>query len=213
MRTRRSRAAGLPVLAGIAALALPCGPAATGELESLTVSEQDGVYEIHARMRLDAPAAEVFEVLTDYAHLYRLDPSITESLVLPPAADGSVRVRTRLEDCVAFVCLDVTRIERLRETGPGELHGSIEPDGSDFRSGESHWRVRAEGDSTVVHYAGRIEPAFSLPPLLGPAMMKRKLEEHTLNTFSRIECIARLRSRLAAAGPQADETDLRRCTG
>ncbi len=207
---RRSAAALLGALSFVAGMS-----AYGGELEKLSVTRKGDVYEVRVRMRLDAPASEVFRVLTDYAHVYRLNPSITESLILPPAEDGSIRVRTHVEDCIAFICLGFTRVERLRETGPGELHAEIEPDSSDFRSGESHWKVMDRHGSALVTYEGRMTPGFSLPPLIGPAVMKRKLEEHILTTFARMECIARLRNRIAADKPVARGTNggSGRCAG
>ena len=194
------------------AVTLACATAgAAGELQELSITEHNGVYQVRVAMRLEAPAEQIFEVLTDYAHLYRLDSAITESLILPPAPDGAVRVQTRLEDCVLFVCLEVRRVERLHRLGPGELVADIEPELSDFRSGHAHWRVRPQEHSAVVVYEGSMEPAFKLPPIIGPAVMKRKLRTQTLNTLGRIECIARIRAQVATGEPIDPTRETERC--
>ena len=52
------------------------------------VANDGGVYHIKIIAEVDASAEYVYRVLTDYKHIYRLNPSITESEILPSPGTG-----------------------------------------------------------------------------------------------------------------------------
>ena len=58
-------------------------PARASNLFNIEISENSGNYQIRMVMLIHAPARYVNGVLTDYKHIYRLNPSITESEMLP----------------------------------------------------------------------------------------------------------------------------------
>jgi len=47
-----------------------------GDITEFEVTDREGVYYINASMVIDAPSEYVRYVLTDYVHIYRLNPSI-----------------------------------------------------------------------------------------------------------------------------------------
>lgn len=53
-----------------------------GDLSELRVTEDHGIYNVKMVMMVDAPEEYIRAVLTDYARIYRLNPSITESEIL-----------------------------------------------------------------------------------------------------------------------------------
>ena len=53
-----------------------------GSLPEVEITEQSGVYQIKLVALIAAPASYERSVLTDYKHIYRLNPSIIESEVL-----------------------------------------------------------------------------------------------------------------------------------
>lgn len=166
------------------------------DLAGLQVTETDGVYSISLVMQLQAPAQQVHRVLTDYARIYRLNPAIVESEILPAPDDGVVRVRTRLRDCVAFFCREIDQVEDVRELGTGELQATTVPALSSFRSGAASWEVLGQGDHSQVSYQAEMEPDFYIPPLVGTFVVKQKLRQNTLASLARIECIARIQAGL-----------------
>ena len=68
-------------------------------LPRIDISEDTGNYRIRMVALIRAPAQTVYEVLTDYRHIYRLNPAITQSAILPSPNDGTVRVKTRIRGC------------------------------------------------------------------------------------------------------------------
>jgi hypothetical protein len=103
------------------------------DLAELQVGETRGVYRINLVTQIQAPVDYVHGVLTDYKHIYRLDPAIVDSGILPSPDDGVVRVRTRILDCIAFFCMTIDRVEDVRELENGGLQATIVPALSNFK--------------------------------------------------------------------------------
>ncbi len=147
-------------------------------------------------MLVHAPAIIVHRVLTDYAHIYRMNPSITESEILPSPDNETVRVRTRIEGCVFFFCKDIDRVEDVREVSPGHLQAVIVPAHSDFTSGQADWRIHPVGEDSQVVYQAEITPAFFIPPVIGDYFVKRTIAREVVTSFAKLECIARIKAGL-----------------
>src|SRR5210317_2225220 len=71
-----------------------------GQLESISITEIQGEYETRIVALVDAPVEYVLGVITDYRHIYRINPSIVESELLQVGDDGVTRVRNRIEHCM-----------------------------------------------------------------------------------------------------------------
>ena len=175
-------------------LQLPFAQAA--DLAELQVSETRGVYRINLVMQMQVPADYVQAVLTDYKHIYRLDPAIIDSGILPPPDAGVVRVRTRISDCIAFFCKTIERVEDVRELENGELQATIVPSLSNFKYGRAEWKIVAHEGRTRLIYHAQLEPDFFIPPLIGSYFVKQKLRNSVLASMARIECIARIEAGL-----------------
>jgi hypothetical protein len=165
-------------------------------IDELQVNETQGIYRINLVMQMQAPVKYVHDVLTDYKHIYRLDPTIIDSGILASPADDVVRVRTRISDCIGFFCLTLDRVEDVRELENGGLESTIVPALSNFRSGHSVWRLAGHGRRTRITYQARLEPDFFIPPLIGSYFIKKKLRKRVLTSMARIECIARIQAGL-----------------
>ena len=122
----------------------------SGARPEIEINEHSGVYQIKVVALIAAPAGYVRYVLTDYKHIYRLNPSIIESEVLKQYDDGSVSVRTKVIGCAAYFCEELDRVEKVRMLPSGNLHAEIIPELSQFKSGQTHWRIRQLGDYCEV---------------------------------------------------------------
>ena len=167
-----------------------------GDLTELQVTETGGIYRIRMAMVVHAPAKYVRGVLTDYAHIYRLNPSIIESDILASPEQGVVRVRTLVVGCVAFFCRRVGRVEDVHELASGDLQAAIVPELSDLKSGAAEWRLQREGEHTLVTYRAHMEPDFFIPPLIGSYFVRRNIRKEIMTTFTRLECVAQTQARL-----------------
>ena len=199
------------LIAGASLLMIVCfaGIAAGAELSRVELSNKGNVYTIQLEMDLDVAPRYVRDVLTDYRHIYRLNPSIVDSRVLPSAPDGAARVLTRIEGCVLFHCVEVTRVEDVYEKSANELTAVIVPELSDFWSGKALWRIAREGDRSRLVYEAQLEPQMFIPPLVGSYFVKKKFREEMVTTFRRIECNARARWLVDEAGGDRTVAELK----
>jgi len=165
-------------------------------LAGLHVSETRGIYSINLVMQMQVPARYVRRVLTDYAHMYRLDPAIIDSEILPSPDAGVVRVRTRIADCIAFFCMTIDRVEDVRELHHGGLQVTTIPTLGSFKSGHAEWKILGMEERTQVIYQAQMEPDFFIPPLIGSYLVTQKLRQSILASLAKIECIARIQAAL-----------------
>lgn len=167
-----------------------------GQVESYSVTEKDGEYEAHVAMVLDAPAEYVYGVITDYRHIYRINPSIIESEILPAGDGQGTRVRNRLQHCFAFLCIELEMVEDVVEVGEGQLVATTVPALSSFASGSTMWHVRPfEDGRTRVQYRTNLKPKFFIPPVIGSLIIESTLHSEIITSFSRVECQARIKAR------------------
>ena len=66
----------------------------------------------------------------------------------------------------------------------------MDPVRSDFHVSDERWEFREEDNGTVVVYDLRMKPKFFIPPIIGPALMKRKLKSGGIRAIDRIEAVA-----------------------
>jgi len=156
----------------------------------IEIMEQSGAYQIKVVAVIDAPASHVLYVLTDYQHIYRLNPSIIENEVVQRHDDGSVNVRTRVVGCAAYFCDELDRVERVRILPSGDLYAEIIPELSEFKSGKTLWQIKSLGEHSEITYNSDLEPDVFIPPLLGKFLVKKSIREEMLVSFANLEKIA-----------------------
>jgi len=162
----------------------------SGKIPEIEINEQSGVYQIKVVALIAAPANYVRYVLTDYKHIYRLNPSIIESEVLEQYDDGSVSVRTKVIGCAAYFCEELDRVEKVRVLPSGDLHAEIIPELSQFKSGQTHWQIKPMGDYCEVTYLSDMEPDIYIPPVVGKFLIKKSVREGMHTSFTNLEKIS-----------------------
>ena len=171
-------------------LALLACPAVAAEIEQLSVEQRGERYGVRVQARLDAPAAAVWARLTHYPSYPRISPAIDDCKRVGAAAAGGDLVLTRARACVIGFCKEVRQLQRVQELGFGELLAEIQPAGSDFRYGRAHWRLTSFADATEMRFEAELEPKFWVPPLLGPWLIRRALEQEARASAANLERLA-----------------------
>jgi hypothetical protein len=162
------------------------------EIESIEVSYSKPRYEVDAEMILDAPAASVFKVLSDYEGLSRLDDQIQSAEILERPEPGMAVVLVRLRGCLAFFCRSLNKVQRIYQEGGRQLTARVIADESDFHEAFEQWVMDSDGEGkTRLSY--RLEMELKEPPplLFRNTMMKRRLKKTTLNVIDNLERLAR----------------------
>jgi len=158
---------------------------------NVQITHKKGVFSVTMDFEVDAPKENVRALLTDFVHLSRVNPNITETEILPTSSNQSVRVRIRTEGCIiAQLCLDLQRVEDVSDDGTGGIVAIIVPELSDWKSGSIHWTFERRGDTTRVMYQGRMEPGFWIPPVVGTKLFKKKLHKEMTISAQNIRRLA-----------------------
>lgn len=160
-------------LALLVALVL-VGDAAAARIETLEVGHRRGDFTLRVVMLLEASPAAVKAALTDFEHLPRLSPAIVESRVLSVAPDGAV-VQTKSRACAGWFCRELRKTERV-VVGAHEIVATVLPEQSNLVHGVTRWHLTAVEGRTRVDWDSTMDPAFFVPPLIGPRIVKGALK-------------------------------------
>jgi len=157
----------------------------------VTVTEVDDAYRLRAVAVLDAPEDYVYRIITDYRHADRIDPAITSIEILPSVRDGVTRVKHRSEHRVGPFSFEIEWVGDIVETGHRRVDITTVPELSSFESGSAVWEMRPDGGRTWVRHESTMKPKFSILPLIGDYLVKKRVEEATRDIFLRVERYAR----------------------
>ena len=158
------------------------------------------VIEMH--MVIDAPAPAVFRALQDYATMARYNPDLRSVRVELTAAPDRVHLFTTVHLCVLVFCKTLHQEQIMTATASadgGSLAAKLLPRGGDFKGGRGLWIVRscpAARAATCMDVRIELLPAFWVPPVIGPWVLRRKMDEEARRTGAGLELTART---LAAA--------------
>ncbi|MBI1423645.1 MAG: hypothetical protein GC149_09295 [Gammaproteobacteria bacterium] len=159
-----------------------------GEILASRAEYRDGHYLLHLDMRLPAKPADVYALLVDFKRIPLINSSFKSVEVLK-SKDKMHLVRTVAEGCIWFMCRSIAQLETVNELSDGYIMSETDPAHSDLTYGRALWHVTAEGKTTRVQYNADIVPAFWVPPLIGPALVKSALlrqGQKTLNGLERL---------------------------
>lgn len=166
-------------------LTLPVGGGAA-ELESLDVDFDGGHLSISARSRLAAGSEAAARALSDYHNLPALLPVIREVTILPETGDAE-RVSTVVEGCVWVFCKRLDHVMDVRSEGRYVWRGETVTALSDFRAGEARWRLEPLGKETRLYFDASLEPRMSLPPVIGPWLLERRVRGEIEDAVAHME--------------------------
>lgn len=154
------------------------------------VAHAHGRYQIDFDVRIDSPTAVVRALMTDYDRLARLSDLVVESRVSDAAPNGARRIDILLRGCILFVCKTVRKVEDVTVESNGDIVTRAVPGAGDFTFSEERWAIATQEDVTRVRYTGVMEPAFFVPPLIGPPILKRHIKKRLIETVRNIEQLA-----------------------
>ncbi|MCG6937713.1 MAG: hypothetical protein LJE83_06010 [Gammaproteobacteria bacterium] len=158
----------------------------------IEITEHNGVYHISLLATINANARHVRHVLTDFIHIYRLNPSIIESDIIKRHDDSSVSVKTRVIGCAAYFCEELDRVERVRVLPSGDLLAEIVPELSQFKSGRTLWRISPLDEQSEVSYSANMEPDIFIPPIVGEFLIKKSIREEMQIILASLEKISNI---------------------
>ena len=174
-------------------LALAAGAGGAAQVDSVTVSHRDGRFTVVFDGAVDAPAARVYGVLSDYARLGRLSPDIAAISVEGHPTPQTERVRSVLKSCILFFCRSIVQVVDVSRPNARTIVDRVVPGQGDFAGGSSIWRITSQGPGTRLHYEATRVVAFWIPPLIGSWAIERMLRKQVVSSVSALERLARRR--------------------
>ena len=122
-------AALLPVLFGVANSAL-------AETVEVQVEHEDGIYHVYFETMLNAPAERVMDILSDYANLQDMAPSVISSKIVSGASGGDAVVEVILKPCLWKFCKTIRKTTEAHINIYGAIVHTIVPRDSSFKAGK-----------------------------------------------------------------------------
>lgn len=153
----------------------------------IEITEKSGTFRIKIIAIIDAPAHIVRHVLTDYSHLYKLNPAITESEVIKQEEDGTVSVRTSIHGCASYFCEELNRVEKVKLLPSGDIVAEIVPGQSKFKSGKTHWQIIELGERCKVSYVADLKPDIYIPPVVSKFLVKKAIKKEAQISLANLE--------------------------
>lgn len=161
-----------------------------GEIVAVGVERFGDRYVVEIDARFAAPPERLRALLTDYAHLGRINDSIRHSEVMEVNSPQHHCVRTEAEVCVTVFCKRIVQVQDVSVLPDGDILATVRPTRSDFSYGVARWKFWQEPAGTRMRFRSEIEPAFWVPPLIGPWLIQRALHAETLKSVHNLERLA-----------------------
>lgn len=160
------------------------------EILSVTASSRHGIYILEFNAVIMADFATVREIVTNYNQLHQLSQSILESRDLGIDEAGITRRELVTETCILLYCFNAILVEDVVATGQSLITTTIIPDRSDFTFGYSYWHLMPESGHTNLRFQSVMEPAFWIPPVIGPWLIKNWMRDEVREIIFNIERLA-----------------------
>lgn len=171
--------------------------AQAAEVSGVQVTRDGARFLIDMQIAIDAPAPAVFRALQDYAAMARYNPDLRAVRVEPTLAPDRVHLFTTIHACVLIFCKTMREeqiMTAIAGAEGGTLAAELLPDGGDFKRGRGLWVVKpcpTAREATCMDVRIELVPAFWVPPMIGPWVMRRKMDEEARRTSDGLEQTAR----------------------
>ena len=168
-------------------------PAVVGAatLRDVTVDRVDGTYVLHSEVWFDVEIEKIYGVFLDWGQSTKFSSVVVESRNVEPDEFGRPRYYSRNRVCLWFYCKSFERFGYVSFEYLEYIESTVDPEKSDFHVSDERWEFREEDNGTVIVYDLVMKPKFFIPPLIGPAIMKRKLKNGGTAAIDRIEAVAK----------------------
>ena len=182
----------LRVIASLALLlAAALRPAWGADVQTVNVSEKDGRYTMSFDAVIDVPVDEALRLMLTPGLWPQLSPIIIDAKVLAKDDSGPRKVRVTFYACVFIFCKTIHKTEDITIGTNGHIESLAVPEQSDFSYAHEDWHFLDQHGRTHIHYETEMVPSFFVPPLIGPYIIKSRMEYQLIHTADNLEKLAR----------------------
>lgn len=172
----------------VVALSIATLHASAADLRSIDVDYNGKVYEFESVVWFKTGINETYKVFSHWDYSTRFSSAVVEAR--DTEIDGQPGYYVVNRGCVLFFCKTLKREGRVEREHNKVMRAYADPEKSDFRQADEVWEFSEEAGGTRVVYRLKMEPAFWVPPAIGPWMIKRKLRKEGAEAIDRIEEVA-----------------------
>jgi len=156
----------------------------------MAIEFTDERYHLTSETYLDVGREALYAVLADFEQFEKFTSAIVESKFTGPDEEGRPGFYARMQGCVLLFCKSFERRGYLLLSPVEEIVAIANPEVSDFKFSRESWRLIPEGDGTIMIYDFELEPAFWVPPVIGPLYIQYALRAGAERAVDRIEALA-----------------------
>lgn len=186
----------LPLCAAIA-LSWVAVRAHAAQVLDVQVTRAGERFLIGMHIAIDASPPQVFRALQDYSAMVRYNPDLRAVRVQSTGTPGRVRLFTTVHTCVLVFCKTMHQeqiMTAIDGADGGMLEAELLPRGGDFKAGSGRWVVGpcpTARPRTCLDARIELVPAFWVPPVIGPWVIRRKMADEARRTSIGLELVAR----------------------
>ena len=173
-----------------AALTLQSFALQAAELLDVQVELRNERYRLYSEVRFDVSREALYELLIDYEKFEKFTSAIVESENRDLDEKGRPGFYARMHGCVLLFCKSFIRNGYLLLTPIAEIVAITNPEESDFKFSRERWQLIPTEEGTLMIYDFEMEPAFWVPPVIGPYFIQRSLRSGAHRAVNRIETLA-----------------------
>ena len=163
--------------------------ASAADMRSMDVTYDGRVYEFESVVWFSTGIDATYAVFSSWDYSTRFSSAVAEARDIE--IDGQPGYYVVNRGCILFFCKSLTREGRVEREHNSVMRAYADPEKSDFHQADEVWEFTEEAGGTRVIYRLTMEPAFWVPPAIGPWMIKRKLRKDGSSAIDRIEEVAR----------------------
>lgn len=156
------------------ALATAAAPPAFEPRISVYVDRSSDGVAVDTRALLPVPPRVVWDVLTDYNRIAAFVPGLKVSRLLSGAGEPLLLEQKGGINFAVF-SFDIDVVARVEELPFHTIR--FESVGGNMREMRGEWNVEDLGDGSRLRYRLHVVPGFWVPPVVGPAVIRRNFVE------------------------------------
>ncbi|MDH5631690.1 MAG: SRPBCC family protein [Gammaproteobacteria bacterium] len=160
-------------------------------LVTTDVQHRNGRFHIRFSTIIDAPYERISALMDSYQRWPQWSGFVKQVNILDRPDTNTTLLKLELNTCYLLFCQSMTKIQTVTRTAPGKLLTMISLDRQDFRYARELWQIQASGPRTLLTYDAVLEPAFYIPPIFGPWLVKSGIQKELRRSTQRLEQIAR----------------------
>ncbi|MFK5985566.1 MAG: hypothetical protein QM479_09085 [Pseudomonadota bacterium] len=161
---------------------------------NIQVQKIEQRYHFLVKTQLNANANTLFDLLTDYNNINKLDKSILSSRIISEKG-ALIRVETISYDCIGPFCQQLKHTQDVQSFNNKVIVAKTIPQQSDYRFGYMQWYIQpiinnSQLEQSLITLTIELEPDFWLPPIVGDYFFKQKFSSSLQLFFINLEKMA-----------------------